>query len=203
MVSNSLFLLLSDQGGVVVKGVGMISLFFFFPLGLYGLLVVVPSWFRRPILLVLTTNGLERQTRSGVAFIPWNDVTEIGVLKMPGNNMVGLRLYSYDRYLNNLSPLVAQEFNRISGLNKMVHRLLGKESSWDAQEAGRLWSRLARTNDPAGTLRELGDLGDVAETLLSSRQVWGHDLLFAWYDLDRPTTKMAGLMEAYRQNSYR
>jgi hypothetical protein len=200
MVGTSLFLVLYDKGGLVVKALGMIGLLFFVPAGFYGLMVVIPGWFRRPASLILTTAGLERYTRNGAAFIPWNDVAKIGLLKMSGNDLLGLRLSSYDYYLNNLSPLVAHDLNRSTAFNKKLYRLIGKGSSWDSHEARSLWSRLAGIDDLGGTLKELGDIGALAEILLISRQAWGYDLLFAWYDLDRPAEEMAGLMEAYRQN---
>jgi hypothetical protein len=94
---------------------------------------------------------------------------------------------------------VTHDLNRTTAISKMMHRLMGMGSSWDDHEARNLWSRLAGTTDPAGALKETGDLGALAEMLLISRQAWGYDLLFAWYDLDRPAKNLAVLMEAYRQ----
>ena len=200
MVGASLFLVLYDKGGLVVRGFGVIGLLFFVPVGLYGLIVVISGWWRRTASLVLTSAGLEQPTRQGAAFIPWKDVAKIGILKMSRNELLGLRLSSYDHYLNNLSPLMAHDLNRATASSKMMHRLLRRGSSWDSQEARGLWTRLAGISDPAGTIKDLGDIGSLAENLLITRQAWGYDLLFAWYDLDRPAKEMAGLLEAYRQN---
>jgi hypothetical protein len=199
MVGASIFLILYEKGGIVVWGAGLVGLLFFVPVGLYGLLVVFPGQLKRPVSLVITFTGLERHTENGTAFIPWQDVAEIGILKVSGNHLLGLRLSSYDHYLNNLTAPVAHDFNRTTAISKMLHRLIGMGSSWNDHEARELWSRLAGTADLAGALKETGDLGALAEMHLISRQTWGYDLLFAWSDLDRPAKKLAVLLEAYRQ----
>jgi hypothetical protein len=184
----------------MVRGVGLIGLLFFVPVGFYGVKVAFPGYFGRPISLVLTSTGLERLTRKGAAFIPWNDVAAIHLVKISRSDLLGLRLKSYDYFLNNLSPPVACDLNRTYTFNKILYRLIGMGLSWDPHEARSLWSRLAEAGDPAGALKDLGDMGALAEMLLTSRQAWGYDLFFSWYDLDRPTKEMAELMEAYRQN---
>jgi hypothetical protein len=209
MVGMSLFLVFYDsilydlkpyeQGNWVVKGAGLIGLFFFVPAGLYALVAVFPKYLKRPVSFVLTSDGLERRTSQGSAFIPWQDVAEIGILTISGNDQLGLRLSSYDYYLNNMTPPVAQELKGPAAVGKMLHRVMRMGLAWDAGEARSLWSRLAGAGDPAAALKEMGDLGALAEMLLISRHSWGYDLLFASYDSDRPARELGELMEKYHQ----
>ncbi|MBM4275797.1 MAG: hypothetical protein FJ134_15255 [Deltaproteobacteria bacterium] len=197
MVAACLVLIFCVQKPVALVA-GLAGLLLFGAMGIYGLAVVIPRYLRRPVSLVLSQAGLERLTSVGGALIPWEDVAEVGLLKMSGNYLVGLRLWSYDRYLAALNPEMLAEMKKTAAFGKVLNRLAGAGISWESPEPGQLWSRLAGVADPARELAEAGDLGAQAEMLLVSRYTWGYDMLLSWC-VDRPAPEMAVLMEAYRQ----
>ncbi|MBM4275796.1 MAG: hypothetical protein FJ134_15250 [Deltaproteobacteria bacterium] len=163
---------------------------------------IIPCYFKRPVDLALTFAGLELHTRHGAAFIPWQDVSGIGLMLFAEDWCLGLILSSYDNFLNNMTPEVAQDLKGSAMVRRVLwRRLLRIGMYWPARKARRLWSRLARKRDLAAVLKGLGEVGDLAELLLISRESSGYDLLFTRFDLDRPTRKMEALMESYRRSS--
>jgi hypothetical protein len=173
---------------------GMVGVLFF---GVGGF-VAVPRLLRRPTSAVLTANALEQNTIYGSAVIPWEDVESVGLVKHLGTKMPGIRLKSYDRYLENMSPELAKCIAKGLPYLRWLARLT---SILDVPTTLTLWSKLEGRTDPAQGLKEFGKVGDYAEALLWNRNTFGYDVLFAWADCDRPAEDFAHLLRQYWQRA--
>jgi hypothetical protein len=104
--------------------------------------------------------------------------------------MVGIRLRSYDRYLDEMPPDVAA--SAIQGLWYL--KLMAKGAlSLDAPGGAGVWAKAQ-----GKSLESFGKVGNLAQALLWARETCGYDLAFAWSELDRPANKFLGLLEEYR-----
>ena len=169
---------------------GLLSVIFFGGGGVYA----IPKLLRRDVSMVLSSEGIKQQYAQGSTFIPWDDVEKIGIVSMFSNKMVGIRLSSYDRYLNEMSPDLAAFFIQSLPYLKLLTRAT---SLLDAPTAIVLWSKL-ESADVSEALKSFGKVGTLAEALMWARTNYGYDLMLSWADLDRSATKFAALLEEYR-----
>jgi hypothetical protein len=149
---------------------------------------------------VLTADGLQQKTIYGSALIPWKDVEKVGVVKHLGTKMPAIRLKTYDRYLENMSPELASSMARGLPYMRWLARLT---SILDVPTTLTIWSKLEGKGDPVQALKEFGKVGNFAEALLWNRNTYGYDVLFAWADCDRPAEDFAGLLRQYWQRAGR
>jgi len=173
--------------------VGLLSLAFFGGGGLYA----IPRMLRRTVSLELTREGIEWRYPQGKAVVPWVDVESIGIVSLFSNKMVGIRLRSYDRYLNEMSPEVARLFAKSLPYMKFAARAT---SLLDTPAAIALWSKRDGA-DPSGTLASFSTVGNLAEGLVWARTNYGYELLLSWADIDRPPAKFVTLLEEYRSRA--
>jgi hypothetical protein len=171
---------------------GLLSIAF----GIAGLWCVPRAW-RRDTSMVLTGEGLKQRYSQGSTLIPWTDVERISVMRMrsaiTNQKMVGIRLKSYDRYLNDMSPELAKFAMR--GLRAM--KLFARGASMVKVHGGvGLW--LAGAQRP---LKSFGKVGSLAEAMMWSREQFGYDVAFAWGDLDRSPEEFVALLEDYRRRA--
>lgn len=170
---------------------GLLVLLFFGVGGAYA----IPKALRRKVTMVLSPEGIELTYAEGVAIVPWPDIERIGVVivgpKLAGTKMVGIRLKSYDGFLNEMSPELAA-FS-LKGLSYL--KLAAKAAtSVDAPGGVGLWVKAA--GEP---LESFGDVGSLAQALKWTRDNYGYDLAFAWSELDRPPDQFVRLLEEYQQ----
>src|SRR5207249_9801078 len=101
--------------------------------------------------------------------------------------LVGIRLRSYDRYLGDMSPSVAEFASK--GLSIM--KLLARGASMVLVQGGLgLWMAAQ-----GRSLKSFGKVGTLAESMMWSRENFGFDLGFAWSDMDRSPEAFVALLE--------
>jgi hypothetical protein len=171
---------------------GLLCVVFFGGGGLYA----VPKMLRRDVSMVLTPRGIEQHTLWGVAHVLWKDVERIGVVSQFGNKMVGVRLSTYDNYLADMSPKLAETMTRSLPYFKLLTRAT---SLLDAPAAVQLWSKLEGHEDPSEALKDFGHVGDLAGMYLWSRKNCGYYIMFTWADRDRSAERFVDLLEQYRK----
>ncbi len=159
-----------------------------------GGLYAIPKMLRRDVSMVLSFQGIQQRWPQGRAFVPWADVEQVGIVSIFSNKMVGIRLRSYDRYLNDMSPELAEFYVKSLPYLKLVSRAT---SLLEAPAAIALWSKLEGT-DMSEALKGFGNVGNLAEALMWARANFGYDLVLSWADLDRPAEKFIALLEEYR-----
>lgn len=169
---------------------GLLAVSFFSGGGLYA----IPKMLQRKVTLVLTPAGIEFHYIQGTTFVPWTDVEKIGIVSVFSNKMVGIRLNSYDRFLNEMSPQLAEFITKRLPYLKLILRAT---SLLDVPLVITLWSRLEGI-DAMGSLRSFGKVGNLAEALLWARKHFGYDLTLAWAELDRPARKFGDMLEECR-----
>jgi hypothetical protein len=157
--------------------VGLLVITFF---GIGGLFAI-PKILRRKVTMVLTPQGLEQHYAEGIAFIPWSDVEMVGIIPKFSIKMVGIRLRSYDRYINGMSPSLAKFITK----NLPFLKLLTCAAS------------LLDVDDSRGLIN-FGKVGNLAEALLWTRQQFGYDLALSLTALDRSAPNFVSLLDEYR-----
>ena len=166
---------------------GVVGVAFFGLIGFWA----VPKMWRRDVSMVLTRQGIEQKYAQGSTLIPWPDVEKIGIYRVARTKMVGIRLRSYDRYLGDMSPSVAEFASK--GLSIM--KLLARGASMVHVQGGvGLWMAAQ-----GRSLKSFGKVGTLAESMMWSRENFGFDLGFAWSDLDRSPEAFVALLEQYRK----
>jgi len=184
--------LIFNSGSTAEVGAGLLSVIFFGGGGLYA----IPKIVRRKFTMILSADGIRQQYAQGTTFIPWADVEKIGLIKIFGNKLVGIRLRTYDQYLNNMSPELA-EFT-LKTLPYM--RLMAKATTLlPTRVPLELWSAF-EGNDHQGLLSNFSKVRNLAEALMCTRTGYGYDLAFAWSELDRSLDKFAALLEDYHSH---
>ena len=172
---------------------GVVAIVFFGGGGLYA----IPKMLRRRVSMVLTPEGIEQRYAEGIASIPWSDVERVGILSIFSNKMVGIRLKSYDRYLDRMSPSLAAFMTK----NLPYLKLLSRATSLlDVPTSVAVWSRL-EGHDASESLESFGKVGGLAQALLWSRDKYGYDLALSWAEIDRPATDFVALLEGYRASA--
>src|SRR5262249_20841756 len=137
-------------------------------------LVVMPRMWRRTVSMVLSISRIEQHTIFGSAVIAWKDIERIGVAKLFGNKMVGIRLKTYDNYLANMSPQLAAWLTKSLPYLKWLTKaasLLGVPAPVEALAASE------GTPDVSKSLKTFGSVGNLAEYLRWTRQQCGYDIL--------------------------
>ena len=160
-----------------------------------GGLVAIPRLLWRKVTLVLTSEGLEQRYPEGSAHIPWQDVEQVGLVSAYSTTMPGIRLNSYDEYLDNMSPSLAAFFAKNLPYMKWLARTT---SLLDLPAGAGLWSKMRGVDVHQGDLKAFGKVGTSAEGLLWSRERFGYDILFSWAELDRPAAEFVALLEGHR-----
>jgi len=172
---------------------GLLSIIFFGGGGLYA----IPKMLRRKVSMVLTPEGIEQRYVEGKAFIPWPDVEKAGIISMFANKMVGIRLKSYDRYLEGMSPSLAEYITKSLPYLKWLTRAT---SLLDVPTAVSVWTKL-EGHDVSEALSSFGKVGNLAQVLLWSRQRFGYDLTLSWAERDRSAEDFVALLEEYRASA--
>jgi hypothetical protein len=149
---------------------------------------------RRKVSMVVTPEGIEQRYVEGKAFIPWPDVEKAGIISMFANKMVGIRLKSYDRYLEGMSPSLAEYITKSLPYLKWLTRAT---SLLDVPTAVSVWTKL-EGHDVSEALSSFGKVGNLAQVLLWSRQRFGYDLTLSWAERDRSAEDFVALLEEYR-----
>jgi hypothetical protein len=170
--------------------VGLLAILFFGGGGLWAL----PKLLRRKVSMRLTGEGLHQCYEQGTTHIPWFDVEKVGIISMFGNKMVGVRLKTYDRYLGEMSPALAEFMRRHLPYLKWLARAT---SLLPVPASTGVWSRL-EGHDVSEDLKSLGAVGDLAELLLWARTRYGYDITLSWAELDRSAEDFVALLEGYR-----
>jgi Protein of unknown function (DUF2982) len=169
---------------------GLLAIAFFGGVGIYA----IPKMLRRKVSLVLTPEGIEQRYAEGSAHIPWSDIEQVGIVSMFSNKLVGIRLKSYDRYLETMTPSLAEFTTKNLAYSKVIARTT---SLLDVPTSVAVWSKLLG-HDLSGALESFGKVGDLAQALLWSRNQYGYDLLLSWAEVDRPVPDFVELLERYR-----
>ena len=169
---------------------GLLCVVFFGGGGIYG----VPEMLRRRVTMVLTPEGIEQRYVEGNAYIPWADVESVGIVSVAASKMVGIRLKTYDHYLDRMSPSLAEFMTKSLPYMKLLTRAT---SLLDVPAAVTVWTKLKGQGDLEETLASFGKVGSLAQALLWTREQFGYDLVLSWVEIDRPAAKFAALLEGY------
>ena len=174
--------------GLIFSGanipVGLLALLIFGGAGVYA----IPKLLRRKVSMVLSADGIELRYPQGSAFVPWADVEQIGTARISTTKMVGIRLRSYDRYLNDMSPDLAAFM-----VESLPYLMVKGALLLEVPGGVGLWLKAE-----GKSLESFGDVGNLAQALMWARENYGYDLAFSWAELDRPPNKFVGLLEEYR-----
>jgi hypothetical protein len=181
---------LIDKGNTLL---GWVAIIFFGANGLF----LFPKMLRRRLSMVLSPAGLEWVTMVGSALIEWDTIEQIGVVKYFGQKMVGIRLRSYDSFLANMSDQLARFLRRSIVVLKFFNpaRLASKTGMLPAK----LWCALEGSTDPYTATKRLGQVGNLAGLLMWSRETYGYDVVFPWYEQDRSAEDLANLLDQWKQ----
>jgi hypothetical protein len=185
---GGIYMLISAESPNDVLG-GLLCVLFFGGCGLYS----IPKLLRRKVPIVLTPRGLEQRYAEGTAFIPWEYIERVGIVSVASSKMVGIRLRSYDRYLETMSPGLAEVTTKRLPYMKLFTRAA---SLLEVPTAVKVWSKLEGT-DLKAALRGFGNVGTLAQSLLWARQNFGYDLALSWVEIDRPAREFVKLLERY------
>ena len=112
-----------------------------------------------------------------------------------GQSFLGVRLRSYDNYLNGVSEELASQLKRGLPYLRLAAAL---STALPVPPIVKLWSCLQGQDNPTTSLQDFGQVGDLAGMLYWTRKTFGYDLLFAWADFDRPADELVKVMEHYR-----
>lgn len=156
-------------------------------------LYFIPRLLRRQVSIALTPENIELRYPEGNAYIPWVDVDKVGAFSIFTNKMVGIRLKSYDRYLNQMSPALAEVSVKSLRYLKLMARAM---PLLDVPNSTKVWSKLEGHDLDEG-FKSMGKIGNLAEALLWTRNQFGFDIAFSWLEIDRPATAFADLLEQY------
>ncbi len=152
------------------------------------------------VAMVLTPSGLELNYESRRPFMPWKDIEKEGIVSIFNNKYAGLRLNSYDSYLQDMPPsLVKQQLKLLAYLKPLFKAMPLFELLADVPPVIRLWSKLE--GHDLNSLKSFGDVGNLVEAFLWSRKTFGFDILIPWAALDRPVAEFVSLLEKYRTQS--
>jgi hypothetical protein len=162
---------------------------------LYG----IPKVLRRKVTMVLTPGGIEQRYAEGSAYIPWSDIEKVGIVSMLSNKMIGIRLKNYDDYLNAMSPSLAEYMTRTLPYMKLVAR---STSLFSVPHSVTVWSKL-QGHDLKKMLKAFGQVGNLAQMLLWTREQYGYDFLLTWAEIDRPIRDFVNLLERYLSSARR
>jgi hypothetical protein len=131
----------------------------------------------------------------GTAMIPWQDIETIGSTRIQAHKMIGIRLKKYDGYINNMSSELADLINKSLPLVRLASIGI---SFLNIPIYAKALAAFEGRENPARTLRKIGRVGNLAESMIFCRQTYGYDILFAWTELDRPASEFIKLLESYR-----
>ena len=182
--------LIFNSGSTAEVGAGLLSVIFFGGGGLYA----IPKIVRRKFTMILSADGIRQQYAQGTTFIPWADVEKIGLIKIFGNKLVGIRLRTYDQYLNNMSPELAEFTLKTLPYMRLMAKattLLPTQSPlelWSAFEGSVLAKLLElrrRLGDPVDGLGE-AFLAEIQPLLETPWAVAMADLIYPQTRGDRP-----------------
>jgi Short C-terminal domain len=173
-----LFLMLGSvvtvfAGGAAYTAIGVFGLAFFGYIGL--------KLFRQRSELaglVLTQEGVRPVGWS--AFIPWSEITQIGVGKYSHNKLVGINVADYDRLLSRLSPEDLRDLEVLRSALKPLSVAIGM------------------AGESPGALPAMAS-GELKDTLAASRREVGWDIVAMQVYLDRPVEEAAALLETVRK----
>jgi hypothetical protein len=168
---------------------GFLAVVFFGGGGLYAILKIL----HRPVSMVLTSEGIEQRYAEGSAYIPWSDVEKVGIFSIFANKIVGIRLNSYDSYLDRMSPSLADFMTKNLPYLKLM---VGAISLLEIPESVSIWSKL-KGSDASKVLSSFGKVGNLAQALLWTRNHYGYDIAFSWTEIDRPAADFVTLLNKY------
>lgn len=169
----------------------------------------IPKLACRPVSMILTYDGLYQISPYGVVKLLWQDVESIGIAKVSKRKYVGLRLQTYDQYINNCPPQAAEFITTFLPHLKFAEfitkflpylKFLAVTASFvPTPTSVKLWSALEGRENPAKILKSFGKVGTMVQGMLWSRENCGYDILFFWTDLDRSAAEFVQLLEQYRR----
>jgi hypothetical protein len=165
------------QRALEYRAVGVLSVV------LFGCgLTQIPLLARRKVTLVLTPDALEQVYPQGVMTIPWADVAAVGVTSTGrGRPMAGIRLHSYDRYLEQMPPALAAQAERSARFMKPVA----------------VATAIIAGGQSRGMLMEYSRTHDRASRLAWQRDHFGYDVVLGWSELDRPARDFVALLHEH------
>ena len=171
---------------------GFLGLIFFGGVGFFG----VSQILKRPITMILDQEGLKQITPYGTSLICWQDIESIGIGRIYGNKMIGLRLRTYDNLIDSMSPEL------IDYSVKVTKRAAFGASILCVPNAIKLWSTLENRPNTIEAQKSCEKVRKVVEVLLWNRKNFGYDICLAWSDIDRPASKFITLLEQFH-NAYK
>ena len=186
---------------------------FSLPLAFFAIFLILKR-FKSPktVSLTITPEGLEFHYLQGNMIIPWTDVRAVGAFSFGSKDMVGIRLKSYDHYLEAM-PHALMEYMLyerpyegslffswvIRRLRPTPHcrRVFSRNPALLVdQTPPTLWSGFAGLAIPAG-FDGLGSVGLMVQTLLFSRLSTGYDLMLPRSEIDRSVAEFVAILEGY------
>lgn len=164
---------------------GLLCLLFFGGLGFF----FAQKVFRRSVSLVLTAKGIEQRTRWGSATVLWRDIEAVGEFRYQmTNKAVGVRLATYENYLNDMPEQMARFWLK----SLPYFRLVAKGARYIPAHGGAgAWAKASGSE----MMKGIGKAKNVEDLLRASRETFGYDLVFGEFELDRSTVDFASLLE--------
>ncbi len=165
---------------------GLLVIAFFGGAGAWG---TARMWRQR----VHLTAGADGLTIGAGGFVPWRDVEAIGVGRISGAKVLGVRLASYDDYIRSLTPQQIRLMRTVAGAGKAAGAVLVPLQSLDAQSA----IELADGGGPASLLSI--DRRSVAGMLSWTRSQSGFDLVWASSAISGSVERWADQLQTLRR----
>jgi len=187
----ALWMMAQEEAGEGELIVGLICLLFF---GWYGLTRSIKAY-RRNTSLVLTPEHLEIISIYGKSKIPWDDVEKVDVhAQMIGGQLVGIRLKTYENYLENMSDEMADALMKDISYGKLF---LGLNSLIKAPKETEPLLKAFGIEESKKLLQDQGSIRNLVDMLIKTREKYGFDLFFTFWDLDRSATAFSRLLRKY------
>lgn len=157
------------------------------------------KFWNRPVSLVLTSGDIEWHTASGHARIPLADIEAAEPMSTLKIRFVGLRLRRFDRVINSMSPEMRKLHERGLPLMRIVAPLSLKFIAMHIPTGViKTLTGLAGLPDMVGMMETAGNAKTIGDSFRLMRQLYGADIMFPEYDLDRRTEAFCQLLENYR-----
>ena len=164
-----------------------------------GCLWLAWRFWNRPVSLVLTPTEIEWHTTYGQARIPLEDIEAVEAMSTLKIRFAGLRLRRVDRVIDSMSPEMRKLNERGLPLMRIVAPLSLKFIAMHIPTGVlKTVTGLTGLPDMVGTMENAGNAKTIGDSFRLTRQLYGADVLFPEYDLDRKTEAFCQLLESYR-----
>jgi hypothetical protein len=192
---------------IEIRLFGLIGVAFF---GLGGLCALY-MMLSRTWSFALTDEGIQINGNSlgyKGSLIPWQDVEQVGIASVRGQKMVGIRLGSYERFLQSRRVSASHDYGVMILIGFLRSIGLASRTALVPDAEPREYAKsLHEKRETQEALKPWRGARSAADLLRGNRASCSFDVTFSWSDLDRAPQAMVDLItehwQAARQTTQR